>query len=201
MNERGYETEGRRLKHEVDYYAHLLSNPQAMEEFRARARESYLSKKRNGGRALEIGDGRDLQGVDIVRQNITFSRCSFEGNTYGERDESTNYGAIGVETGDNDCVVTDSTFSANMFGDADIVVSMIGCILALNCSLDTRAGKTHTCKFSRCTGNQLRNQCGSWRNYCCHELLLRGQRLCGRRSCDCATRGGYSCEQWELRNI
>jgi len=125
MVERGYETEGRRLKHEVDYYVRLLRNPGAMEEFRARARESYLCKKHNDGRVLEIGDGRDLQGVDILRQNVTIVGCLFEGNTYGERNEATNYGAIGVETADNDCVVKDSNFVGNLFGDANIVVRML----------------------------------------------------------------------------
>jgi len=123
----GDETEGRRLKHDVDYYTHLLSNPEAMEEFHARARKSYKNNQRVGGRALETGDECDLQG-EIVRQNVTFVDCLFEGNTYGERNEATNYGAIGVETADNDCVVTNSTFTGNMFGDAAIVVSMIGFI-------------------------------------------------------------------------
>jgi len=106
----GLETEKERVTHEINYYTHLLANPQAMEEFRTK-----VAARR------DLKEVRDLQ-VAAVRQNVTFIGCRFEENTYGFRSQITNYGAIGVETEDNDCVVSGCLFTGNQFGDINIVV-------------------------------------------------------------------------------
>lgn len=162
IEEKGLETEAERVKHEVDYYANLLADPEAMEEFRAEVaahREKRLALKQKE----EEEEDRDLQEIEIVRQNVTFINCHFEGNTYGEKSEATNYGTIGVETDDNDCVVKGCKFTGNQFGDVNIVVSALAssskltpCQVVLSLASLTTSGSAF--QLSVFVGNQFRDQ-------------------------------------------
>ena len=114
MDARGLETEEERVKHEVDFYAHLLSDPVALQEWR----QDVAAHR---GRERNLDETRELQ-VDLIRQNVTFLECKFEANTYGERSDATNYGTLGIETNDNDCVVDRCIFRDNDFGDVNVVV-------------------------------------------------------------------------------
>ena len=119
MDDRGMETEEARVKHEVDYYVNLLTDPTTLQQWRQDARH------------LRERDIQEEQ-VEVLRQNVTFTDCVFEGNSYGDREIATNYGAIGVEARDNDCVVERCIFRFNNFGDITQVVCDVwhGCILA-----------------------------------------------------------------------
>ena len=118
MNDLGLETEQERVKHEVDFYAHLLNDPVAMQEWR-----QDVVARRGKERNLEEM-ARELE-IKVTRQNVTFVDCKFEGNTYGEKTDATNYGTIGVETDDNDLAVHGCIFEDNKFGDINIVVSTV----------------------------------------------------------------------------
>jgi hypothetical protein len=118
MDDLGLETEQQRVKHEVDFYANLLSDPVAMQEWR----QEVVAQRGRERNLEEIA--RELQ-ITVTRQNITFIDCKFQSNTYGEKSDATNYGAIGVETDDNDLTVHGCIFADNKFGDINIVVSTI----------------------------------------------------------------------------
>lgn len=137
MDDKMLLTEQERVKHEIDYYANLLADPQAMEEFRA---ETQRTRNHHHERELQL---------DVLRQNVTFIGCRFEENTYGIADAATNYGALAAETADNDLVVRESIFSGNQFGDINIVVRTIqltdclfACLLAIILLLGNLS-KTH----------------------------------------------------------
>jgi len=89
----------------TNYYTHLLANPQAMHEFCAKVAARQ-----------DLEEAHNLH-VDVVQQNVTFIGCHFAGNAYGDRSDSINCGAIGVETDDNDCMVAGCLFTGNQFGD------------------------------------------------------------------------------------
>jgi len=112
MDDKMLLTEQERVKHEIDYYANLLNDPQAMEKFRAESQHPQNHPH----------DVRELQQSEILRQNVTFIGCRFEENTYGIADAATNYGALAAGTADNDLVVRECIFSGNQFGDINIVV-------------------------------------------------------------------------------
>jgi len=120
--EKAYETEEEKVAHEMAHYVKLLSDPSEMAVFR-----DEVAHRRE--RRLELADEeRELQeGIEIVRQNVTFVNCQFLANSYGERSEATNYGTIGIETDDNDVVVDRCIFTGNQFGDENIVVRAITC--------------------------------------------------------------------------
>ena len=115
MDDKMLLTEQERVQHEIDYYANLLANPLAMEEFRAKSQHPQNHHH----------DVRELQQSAILRQNVTFIGCRFEENTYGIADAATNYGTLAAETADNDLVVRECIFSGNQFGDANIVVRTV----------------------------------------------------------------------------
>lgn len=129
MDDLGLETEQQRVKHELDFYANILTNPAAMQEWR----QDVAARRGDERNLAEIA--RELQ-ITVTRQNVTFADCKFMGNTYGEKSEATNYGTIGVETGDNDLTVERCIFSDNEFGDINIVVRIIDHELQMLCVID-----------------------------------------------------------------
>lgn len=114
MDDLGLVTEQQRVKHEIDFYSNLLTDPVAMQEWR-----QEMVAERGHERDLE----REMQ-VTTIRQNISFVDCTFKSNTYGEKSDATNYGTIGVESSDNDLTVHGCIFADNKFGDINIVVSI-----------------------------------------------------------------------------
>ena len=151
MNDLGLVTEQQRVKHEIDFYTNLLTDPVAMQEWR-----QEMMAERGHERNLE----RELQ-ITPIRQNVTFNNCIFEKNTYGEKSDATNYGVIGVESIDNDLTVHGCIFSDNKFGDINIVVSSNDnetrrlCVICDSSYFIVRVYCRETAMQSRCSKERL----------------------------------------------
>ena len=62
----------------MNYYANLLEDPEAMEEYHAAAR-AHIAASEESNRLLQDDP------IEITRQQVTFSNCRFYNNSYGRK--------------------------------------------------------------------------------------------------------------------